>query len=131
MMGFDPLMQFLHEADAIAALHLAVLRDVPGTFNIVGDGVLPLSAVIRAAGRVAVPMPHPLAEALAAVGWLAQLVEAPPAFLKYLRFLCVADGHLAQSTMGFRPTYTSREALLDFVRVQRLRDVELLSETPA
>src|SRR5258708_5385651 len=116
MMGFDPLVQFLHERDAIAALHLAVLRDVPGTFNIVGDGVLPLSAVIRAAGRVAVPLPPPLAETLASVGWLAQLVEAPPAFLKYLRFLCVADGQLARSTMGFRPTYTSREALLDFLR---------------
>ena len=30
MMGFDPLVQFLHEVDAIAALHLAVVRDVPG-----------------------------------------------------------------------------------------------------
>jgi UDP-glucose 4-epimerase len=131
MMGYDPLVQFLHEVDAIAALHLAVLRDAPGTFNIVGDGVLPLSTVIKLAGRIAVPVPHPLAETLSAVAWVAQLVEAPPSFLKYLRFLCVADGQKAREVMGFTPAYTSREALLDFVNAQRLRDVKLLTETTA
>jgi UDP-glucose 4-epimerase len=33
--------------------------------------------------------------------------------------------------MGFRPAYTSREALLDFVSAQRLRDVKLLVESAA
>ena len=131
MMGFDPLVQFLHEVDAIAALHLALLRDVPGTFNIVGDGVLPLSTVIKLAGRIALPVPHPLARTLTALGWVAQLVETPPTFLKYLRFLCVADGARAQAGLGFTPAYTSREALLDFVSAQRLRDVKLLAETAA
>ena len=131
MMGFDPLLQFVHEIDAIAALKLAVDRDVPGTFNIVGDGVLPLSTVIKLAGRIAVPIPHPIAESLSAMGWLAQLTSAPPAFLKYLRFLCVADGTKAKDKMGFRPAYTTREALIDFTSAQRLRDVKLLQETPA
>jgi UDP-glucose 4-epimerase len=131
MMGFDPLVQFLHELDAVAALHLSVLRDTPGTFNIVGDGVLALSTVIKLAGRVAVPIPHPIAESAVAIGWAAQLADAPPSFLKYLRFLCVADGQRARDVMGFRPVYSSREALLDFVSAQRLRDVRLLSENPA
>jgi len=131
MLGFDPLLQFVHEVDAIAALKLAVDRDYPGTYNIVGDGVLPLSTVIKLSGRVALPLPHPIAETTLAVAWLAQLAEAPPSFLKYLRFLCVADGQLARDRMGFRPAYTTREALLDFVSAQRLRDVKLLHETPA
>jgi UDP-glucose 4-epimerase len=131
MMGFDPLVQFLHEVDAIAALHLSLLRDAPGTFNIVGEGVLPLSTVVKLAGRLAVPVPHPIAQTVAAVGWVAQLVEAPPSFLKYLRFLCVADGAKAREVLGFVPAYTSREALLDFVSAQRLRDVKLLAEGTA
>ncbi len=131
MMGFDPLWQFLHEVDAIAAFKLAIDRDVPGTFNIVADGVLPLSTVIKLAGRIAVPIPHPLAQSIAALGWIAQLSEAPPSFLKYLRFLCVADGQKARQKMGFHPAYTSREALVDFSSAQRLRDVKLLHETPA
>jgi UDP-glucose 4-epimerase len=131
MMGFDPLVQFLHEADAIAALHLALSRDVPGTFNVVGDGVLPISTVVKLAGRVAMPIPHPVAETLVGLGWIAQLVEAPPSFLKFLRFLCVADGRKAREVMGFRPAYSSREALLDFVNADRLRTSRLLSETAA
>ncbi len=131
MMGFDPLLQFLHEVDAIGAFKLAVDRDVPGTFNIVGEGVLPLSTVIKLAGRIALPIPHPLAETLCALGWVAQIAEAPPSFLKYLRFLCVADGQKAWQKMGFRPAYTTREALLDFTSAQRLRDVKLLQETAA
>jgi UDP-glucose 4-epimerase len=131
MMGFDPLVQFLHEIDALAAFKLATLRDVPGIFNIVADGVLPLSTVIKLAGRIAVPIPHPLAESAAAVTWLTQLGGIPPAFLKYLRFLCVADGQKAWDKMGFRPAYTTREALLDFASAQRLRDVHLLSEPTA
>ena len=128
MMGFDPLLQFVHEVDAIAAFKLAVDRDVPGTFNIVGDGVLPLSTVIKLAGRVAVPVPHPIAEPLNALAWVAQLAPAPSTFLPYLRFLCVADGARARDVMGFRPAYTTREALTDFVSAQRLRDVKLLQE---
>jgi UDP-glucose 4-epimerase len=131
MMGFDPLLQFLHEVDAIAAFKLAIDRDVPGTFNVVGEGVLPLTTVIKLAGRVALPIPHPLAETLCALGWLAQVAEAPPSFLKYLRFLCVADGQKAWERMGFRPAYTTREALLDFTSAQRLRDVKLLQENVA
>ena len=131
MMGFDPLVQFLHEADAIAALHLAVARDTPGTFNIVGEGVVPLSRAIKLAGRVAVPVPHPLAESVAAAGWVAQLLEAPPSFLRYLRFLCVADGRKAREVMGFHAAYSTREAILDFAGAQQLRDVKLLSERTA
>ncbi len=128
MMGFDPLLQFVHEVDAIAAFKLAVERDVPGTYNVVGEGVLPLSTVIKLAGRVALPIPHPIAAPMTAALWMAGLAEAPEAFLPYLRFLCVADGERAQREMGFRPAYTTREALLDFVSAQRLRDVKLLSE---
>ena len=131
MMGFDPLVQFVHEIDAIAAFTLAVDRDFPGIYNIVADGVLPLSTVIKLAGRLAVPIPHPLAHAAGAALWLAHMSEAPPSFMHHLRFLCVADGAKAKDKMGFRPAYTTREAVLDFTSAQRLRDVKLLQETPA
>jgi UDP-glucose 4-epimerase len=131
MMGFDPLWQLLHEADAVAAFRLAIFRDVPGTFNIVGDGVLPLTTIIKLAGRTAVPIPHLLFPAMGGALWLAQLSEAPPAFLDYLRYVCVADGERARAEMGFAPAYTTREALIDYAGAQRLRDVRLLHETPA
>lgn len=131
MMGFDPLWQFVHEADAIAAFKLAIFRDAPGTFNIVGDGVLPLSTVVKLAGRAALPIPHPVARSLVGALWVAQLAEAPPTFIDYLRYVCVADGEKAATKLGFRAAYTTREALIDFTSAQRLREVRLLHETPA
>jgi UDP-glucose 4-epimerase len=63
--------------------------------------------------------------------WIARASEAPPAFLDYLQYLCVADGERAEAEMGFSPMYTTREAVIDYASAQRLRDVRLLSESPA
>jgi UDP-glucose 4-epimerase len=131
LLGFDPLWQFVHEVDAIAAFKLAILRDFPGTFNIVGDGVLPLSTIVKLAGRRPVPMLGAAARVAVGALWTAQVGVAPPSFLRYLRYLCVADGEKARAVMGFVPAFTTREALVDFLGAQRLRDVRLLSETPA
>jgi UDP-glucose 4-epimerase len=131
ILGFDPLVQFVHEADAVAAFKLAIDRDVPGIFNVVGDGVLPVSTVIKLAGRVAVPVPRSAAKTLVGALWIAKAVEAPPALLDYLQYICVADGDLAKRKMGFSPVYTTREALIDYASAQHLRDVRLLSESPA
>lgn len=128
VLGFDPLWQLLHEADAVAAFKVAVDRDAPGVFNIVGDGVLPLSTLVKLAGRLAAPLPRALANPLVSALWLGQLSEAPAALLDYLQYLCVADGERARSELGFRPVYTTREALLDFASAQYLRDARLLAE---
>jgi UDP-glucose 4-epimerase len=131
VLGFDPLWQFVHEADAVRALRLAALFDAPGVFNIVGDGVLPLRTVIKLAGRHTLPLPRSFASSVTTALWLTQLAEAPPAFFDYLQYICVADGALARKELGFEPLYTSREALMDYANAQHLRDVKLLSETPA
>jgi len=128
ILGFDPLWEFLHEADAVAAFKLAVDRDAPGVFNIVGDGVLPLSTVVKLAGRIALPLPRTIASSLISALWLGQLVESPATMLDYLQYLSVADGEKAKRELGFSPAYTTREALLDFASAQHLRDVRLLSE---
>lgn len=129
-MGFDPLFQFLHEVDAVAAFRTALHRDASGVFNIVGDGVLPLSRVIHLAGRIALPVPHPLAGGALSALWLTQMTSLPSAFIDYLRYVCVADGERAQRVLGFRPAHSTREAILDFANAQRLRDLSLLADGP-
>ncbi len=128
LMGFDPLWQFVHEVDALAAFKLAVDRRVSGTFNIVGDGVLPLSKVVRLTGNTTLPIPHPMARPTVATLWATQLSSWPPAFVPYLRYVCVASGELARERLGFYPACTTEEALLDFISAQRLRDARLVRE---
>ncbi len=131
VLGFDPLWQFVHEADAVRAFRIALERDRPGIFNIVGDGVLPLSAVVRLAGSTALPLPRSAGEGLLNALWLTRLVDMPPSFLDYLQYLCVADGARAAQVLGFRPAYTTREALLEYAHSKRQRKARLTSENPA
>ncbi|MCA2959868.1 MAG: NAD-dependent epimerase/dehydratase family protein, partial [Silvanigrellales bacterium] len=56
VLGYDPLLQFIHEDDALRAGLLAAFSTSRGTFNIVGTGVLPLSTGIHMAGRIPLPV---------------------------------------------------------------------------
>jgi len=128
LMGYDPLMQLVHEKDALMALKIAVDHDHRGPYNIVGDGVLPLSTILRLAGRLPLPIPRFLGERMGGFLWAAQAITVPPDFLDYLRYLWVADGTRARREMGLQFQYTTRETLLDYVRIESLRQTALGAE---
>lgn len=115
IMGYDPLIQFVHEFDILQAFIDVIPHDHPGPFNIVANGVIPLSRAIRIAGKVKAPIPsllfYPMAEGL----WYMDLGPAPAAHLNFLRYLCVADGRKAWKEFGFKPVYATEETLFDFV----------------
>jgi len=117
MMGYDPLMQFVHEHDALIALKRTVDRDPAprGAFNVVGRGVLPYSTVLALLGRVPVPIPYRLARTLARAAWSTQLGKTPPALFDFLRYMCVADGGRAERELGFRAQYNQKQILIDFL----------------
>lgn len=119
ILGYDPLMQIMHELDAVAAFRIAIDEDHPGVYNIVAPGVLPLTSILRLAGVLEVWVP--LAVARLALGPLftAHVTRTSPVLLDYFRFPCVASGQRAAERMGFRASYSTREALGDFIRVLR------------
>ncbi len=116
LMGFDPLLQLLHPDDATSAALRAMEAPVTGAFNIVPKAPIPLQAALHLAEKLPVPVPHPIAYAACELLWAAGLTEAPAGFLDYVRYLCVADGARAERELGFRPRYSSREALLAYLR---------------
>jgi len=115
LMGYDPLMQCLHESDAIDAFKLAIDGEFPGEFNIVGEGVLPYSTVLAMLGKVPLPLPTFVAKPLSRFLWATQIFDSPPSFLDFLRYMCVADGSKAQEVMGFQPRYDVKRTLADFI----------------
>lgn len=117
IMGYDPLLQFVHENDAVTAFHLAVNRSVTGAFNIVGKGVLPYRTVLALMGRLPLPLPHLLARPLAKTLWVTQVADTPPSFIDFLRFLCVADGERAKRKLGFVARFGIKRTVLDFAGV--------------
>lgn len=125
IMGYDPLMQFVHEEDVIDAYLKSIENDYPGTFNIVGDGVLPLSRVVKIMGKLDIALPEMMVRNLVQLTWYLDISPAPSSYLNFLKYLCVADGSKARRVMKFKPKYSTREALLSFVGAERLRDVDL------
>lgn len=124
LMGYDPLVQFVHESDVVDAFKLALDGEAAGDFNIVGDGVLPYSTVLAMMGKFPLPLPHFLARPLFRALWATQVFDAPPALLDMLRFLCVADGARARDELGFAPRHDIKETIHDFLGVG---DAELAS----
>lgn len=131
VLGFDPLWQFLHEADAVAAFKRALDVDAPGVFNVAGDGVLPLGKAIRLLGRTKVPLTRPAVHLLLGALWVGRGGAMPPTFLNYIQYACVADTERCRNILGFVPLHSSREAIIDFASAVKLREVHLLSEIPA
>ncbi len=60
VLGFDPLVQVLHERDLARAAGLALKHGLSGAFNVGGVAPLPLSHLVSLAGATAVPIPEPL-----------------------------------------------------------------------
>ena len=50
VMGFDPMMQFIHEEDVSEAIALSLQHGLQGVFNLVGPGEVPLHTAIRECG---------------------------------------------------------------------------------
>lgn len=126
LLGYDPLFQLVHEEDVIDAFRLAIEGDHPGIFNIVGKGVLPLSTLLKLAGKINFPMLHifayPLIDSLYALG----LFGAPSGHLDFIRYIWVADGEKAEKELGFTPKYSTKETLNHFIGMQRLREIKLI-----
>lgn len=120
MLGYDPLLQWLHPDDASEGL-LRTL-DTPeahGVFNIAPDGVLPLSSTLLLFGTPSVPLPHALAYVAAEAAWLAGLGTAPGAHADYIRYPCVAANEKARKVLGFAPKNTTLETALEAARARR------------
>jgi UDP-glucose 4-epimerase len=120
-MGYDPLVQLLHPDDALAALEAAVARAAPGVFNVVPKAPIPLLSALHLAGKIPLPVPHPLAYAAAEALWAAGLGPAPGRFIDYVRFLFVADGARAERELGVKPRHSSRDALAAYLEYRHPR----------
>lgn len=114
VLGFDPRMQFVNDTDLLDAIEHATLSDVPGTFNIAGDGVLMLSQAIRRLGRPAMPVPGfalgPIGSAMRQAR-LADFSREQVAFLAYGRGV---DTTRMKQVLGFTPSRTTEQTFAEF-----------------
>jgi UDP-glucose 4-epimerase len=130
VLGYDARMQLLHSEDALAVMERATQHDLPGVFNVGGDGVLMLSQAIRRAGRIALPVPSMAVPMVGRLVRSARLVDFSPDQMRFLNFGRVVDTTLLQRDFGFTPRWTTMQAFDDYVSGRALRpaiDVDTLA----
>jgi UDP-glucose 4-epimerase len=120
VLGYDPLLQFVHEDDCLHAFERATRESHPGVYNVVGQGVAPLSTLLRLAGKRVLPLPAPVLYRMAYYPSQTQTGDPPAAFYDYLRWLWVADGTRGFDAFG-EPIYSTKEAWISFVSARRMR----------
>jgi UDP-glucose 4-epimerase len=101
VLGYDPLMQFMHPDDGVAGLLALWRAEARGPVNVVGRGYLPLSHILTRLERAPLYLPAGLGQSLVSALWQAQLIDMPPHFFGYLRWPWLADDRRLKSLTGF------------------------------
>jgi UDP-glucose 4-epimerase len=121
--GYDPLLQFIHEDDALRAQIMALFSQATGIYNIVGRGVLSLSTGIHMSGKLPVPIFSGLCKTFFSAGYSLRIWELAPEMVPFFQYLCVADGKKAENELQFVAKYSSRQALKSMIEANRLREI--------
>ncbi len=123
LLGFNPLMQVIHEKDVADSLVFSVLNDAPGVFNLAAEGTLPLRKLMALAAKTSLPVLHLFAYLGVSVMNVSGLNHGHyiPIELDYLRYPVIGDLTRMHNVLGFAPHYTAEEALREFAGDQRVR----------
>jgi UDP-glucose 4-epimerase len=118
--GFDPRLQFVEEDDVVRSMLFVLENQIPGIYNVAGDGLIPWSEVASMAGKRLFPLPPYgtglFAGALDALG----VTELPLEMLDLLRNGRGVDNRRLKHA-GFNYQFTSAGAVQSFVEGMRLR----------
>lgn len=111
IMGFDPMVQVIHETDVVEALISALQPGIRGVFNIAGQSAAPLRTMLGYMGRRPVALPYALLARMARRAWHSGMFYGPPAELDFLRYTCLVDDSRARSELGFAPGLSLADTL--------------------
>jgi UDP-glucose 4-epimerase len=114
VMGYDPMIQLIHEDDVVDAMVRSLAPGLRGVFNVVGPEAVPLSCVLRELGRKVVPLPAPLFVGAVTLAFRLRLVSFPPGEIDHMRFVCMVDGSRFAAETGFAPRRTMRDIIAFF-----------------
>jgi UDP-glucose 4-epimerase len=111
LMGFDPMIQCVHQDDLVRAIELALRPGVRGIFNIAGPPPLSLSQALRVLGRSTLPLPHSVAKIGIERLWRWRMTSFPAPELDFIRYVCMVDDARAREVLGYEPRFDIEQTL--------------------
>jgi UDP-glucose 4-epimerase len=122
LMGFDPMVQLIHEDDLLRMLEASLKPGVRGVFNLAGTEPVPLSRIFKILGKPVLPIPHPLFRAFLERAWKYRLTSFPAPELDHIQFNAVLDTRRAREVLGVESERSLYEILEPF-RAESPREV--------
>jgi len=91
LLGFDPMVQMIHEDDVVTALAESTIPGVRGVFNLAGTEPIPVNRVLKIVGKPVIRIPHMMFRAFLEKMWKYRLTSFPAPELDHIRFNTVLD----------------------------------------
>ncbi|EDY87479.1 nucleoside-diphosphate-sugar epimerase [gamma proteobacterium HTCC5015] len=118
LMGFSPMMQFIHVDDMGEAIAAAYKGNKPGVYNVAPEDYIAYQDALSASGCKKAPLPSvPPALPLTIsklMGWRA----FPSYLINYFKYPVVLDGSLFEKTFNYKPKHSYQE-IFTYYRQQK------------
>jgi UDP-glucose 4-epimerase len=111
LMGFDPMVQAVHQDDVVSAIELALRPGARGIFNIAGPKPVPISRAVEILKRKSVTVPYSLARGGLKGLFRLGMSKFPAPELDFIRYVCMVDDSAARQTLGYAPKFGLEETL--------------------
>jgi UDP-glucose 4-epimerase len=118
LMGFSPLMQFIHVNDAAKAIVAAYQGDKPGIYNLASNDCVAFQDALRLSGCKILPIPS-IPESLSrAVVKRLEMRSFPLFLLDYFKYATTIDGRLFQQTFEYQPEISLAEIFQHYANLK-------------
>ena len=105
-LGYNPIINPIHDQDVVRAMKLAVHCSVKGVFNVAGKEFAPVAELLSRAGHVPVSLPEFMLKRVYKSQRKVCLTKVCYRDIRdLLRYGCVLDCEQAQNKLGYRPEY--------------------------
>lgn len=116
LLGFDPMVQTVHQDDVVTAIELALRPGAHGIYNVAGPPPVPLSKALDMLGRKRVGVPYTIAKGGLAGLFRLGVSQFPSPELDFIRYVCMVDDSQArrrpeQQGLGYSPRFDLEQTL--------------------
>lgn len=110
VIGFDPLLQFVHETDIAKAIIQCLEVKQSGIYNVSGEGMIPFSKAIEISGAIPLPIPSFSQRLLNPIFSLSGF-RIPKHLLDYFKYPTIVSDAKIKQELGYAPEINLDQAI--------------------